>query len=212
MGLNSNQQADLKELGWCRFSLSETGSSVEELCASLGFIIYITEVKPKHNAKGLVTSLKPLAFHTDHSRADFVAWYCHSQSETGGETILTDAVCAFDKLTDSDKSALKKVLLYEHKIFPDDPEQTPFVDLSKGIPEIYFSYWFAEDIVDPATKNALQSFKSYLEASPKVRFRMIPGDFLIVNNKRMLHSRTQISDSERHLTRYWIEKPKANLK
>lgn len=69
-----------------------------EAITSLGTIIQRTEVRVRPESKAMVTSHRSLDLHTDHHAARYIAWYCHRQSDEGGESLLLDARAAFDRL------------------------------------------------------------------------------------------------------------------
>src|SRR5947207_15851766 len=68
-----------------------TAEEKRQILRGLGTTIYVTDVTVKPGGKALVTSDRALDYHTDHHRADLIAWYCLEQTDDGGETILIDA-------------------------------------------------------------------------------------------------------------------------
>ncbi len=197
----------LKEAG---FYVEEAVSAaqVEEMLAGLGRVIHTTDVIANPESKRLVNSTGKLDFHTDHHRADFIAWQCIEQCDEGGETILLDAEEAFSRLTESEREVLYRIRLTEHAVFPDDPREHALLTVKNGKRRFYYSFWLAENVCDPAELAALEAFRAAISALEARKLRLRPGDLLICDNGRMLHGRTAIhGDGRRHLKRYWIAAP-----
>lgn len=174
-----------------------------ESIRELGTIIQRTEVRVRPESKAMVTSPRSLDLHTDHHAARYIAWYCHRQSESGGESLLADAQAAFDQLTQAHRDRLFTLHLHEHKVFPDDPGSWPFVMYDQGRIRFYYSFWLANpgDRDDPA----LLAFREALAALPPLEMKLRPGDALIIDNHRMLHGRKAIgAEGDRYLERFWI--------
>jgi alpha-ketoglutarate-dependent taurine dioxygenase len=175
-----------------------------ESIRELGTIIQRTEVRVRPESKAMVTSPRSLDLHTDHHAARYIAWYCHRQSEAGGESLLADAQAAFDRLTQAHRDRLFNLHLHEHKVFPDDPGSWPFVMYDQGRLRFYYSFWLANpgDRDDPA----LLAFREALAALPPLELKLRPGDALIIDNHRMLHGRKAIgAQGDRYLERFWIK-------
>ncbi|MCB9179433.1 MAG: TauD/TfdA family dioxygenase [Flavobacteriales bacterium] len=171
---------------------------------SLGTTILRTEVRVRPESKAMVTSPRSLDLHTDHHAARYIAWYCHRQSEQGGESLLLDARTAFDQLAPEHRDRLFTLELHEHKVFPEDPGSWPFVMYDQGKLRFYFSFWLTNpsDRDDPA----FQAFQQALADTPRIELKLRPGDALIIDNHRMLHGRKAIgADGDRYLERFWIK-------
>lgn len=179
-------------------------AQLQELLHLLGDVIYTTDVIVKPESKGMVTSAKGLDFHTDHHKAKYVVWYCYRQTSAGGDSILMDADAIFQKLSDQHKDDLKRIELFEHKIFPDDHESYPFVAIDeKGERRFYYSFWLvkAEDKANPA----MLAFQQLLRQTEPVRLNLKEGDILVVDNHRIFHGRTPIDGTkDRYLKRFWL--------
>lgn len=171
---------------------------------ALGTIIQRTEVRVRPESKAMVTSPRSLDLHTDHHAARYIAWYCHRQSDAGGESLLADAQAAFDRLPQAHRDRLFTLHLHEHKVFPDDPGSWPFVLYDGGRLRFYYSFWLANpgDRDDPA----LLAFREALAALPPLELKLSPGDALFIDNHRMLHGRKAIgAEGDRYLERFWIK-------
>ncbi len=196
-------QNDLLTKGWiCLKDKAET--EVLEFLNGLGNIFYTTDVFVNPESKSLVTSVKGLDFHTDHHKANYIAWYCIRQTDLGGESLLVNAELAFNELTLEQQLELYKIHLFEHKVFPEDTESYPLVSNNlNSKKEFYYSFWLVNksDINNPA----LKAFQKALEKVKKEIFKLEPRDLLIIDNHRILHGRTPIEgNKDRLLKRYWL--------
>ena len=183
------------------------GSGQKELhfiLEKLGHIIYTTDVKVDLSSRSLVTSAKALDYHTDHPRADYIAWLCIEQSRYGGETILADAEVAYRRLTQQEREVLAGIFLFEHKVFSGDKDSHPLVTIRDGNINFYYSYWLVEKSLSLEKKSALDKFKTYVSESKVAEIKLQRDDVLIVNNRKILHGRRSIGDKKRFLKRYWI--------
>lgn len=177
----------------------------EEIVQDLGVIIQTTDVRANKESKALVTSDKALDLHTDHHKADFIAWYCVEQSEIGGESIILDGLEIYNKLNEKEKQALKDVQLMEHKVFHNDKEKQPLIEIVNGQPKIYYSFWLVEEPKLNSQKAALNKFQYLIKENNPIIFKLKPNQALIIDNRRVLHGRSAIKSGERLLKRYWIK-------
>jgi len=196
-------RATLKERGWFHMQ-SATEDLFLSLTASLGSVVYETDVSVRKESRGLVTSDKALDFHTDHSLVDFVAWLCITPDARGGDTILADARDAFALLDDEDKKTLESVMLKEHAVFENDPGAAPLVSRANGELKFYYSFWLADKRMPPDCRRAFDAFRCAVSRVPFQRFKLRRNDVLVVDNSRILHGRMPIKDPSRRLKRLWI--------
>lgn len=203
MDLLTDLRTTLAEQGYL-VQPSLSYSDFREAITTLGTIIQRTEVRVRHESKAMVTSPRSLDLHTDHHAARFIAWYCHRQSEQGGESLVADARAAFSRLQQEHRDRLFTLHLHEHKVFLDDPGSWPFVLYDGGRLRFYYSFWLA----NPGDRDdiALSAFREALAALPPTELKLRPGDALIIDNHRMLHGRKAIgTEGDRYLERFWIE-------
>lgn len=175
-----------------------------EAITTLGATIQRTEVRVRPESKAMVTSQRSLDLHTDHHAARYIAWYCHRQSDEGGESLLLDARAAFDQLVPQHRDSLFNLQLHEHKVFADDPGSWPFVMYEQGRLRFYYSFW----LTNPSDRDepAYKAFREALAAKPPTVLKLRPGDALIIDNHRMLHGRRAIGGmGDRYLERFWIK-------
>jgi len=176
-----------------------------EIALKLGTIIQETDVVINMNSKAMVTSNKALDFHTDHHKAKYIGWYCLNQTDSGGETILTDALKIFNLMPKKQQDDLMNVYLHEHKIFEDDESSYPLVKISNDKPIFYYSFWLVKDNLKESERIALKKFQDLIKEQQSEKFKLEVHDALFIDNTRILHGRTAIEGSvDRHLKRIWI--------
>lgn len=193
----------LQKRGWFHMR-SATEDLFLSLTASLGSVVYETDVSVRKESRGLVTSDKALDFHTDHSLVDYVAWLCIKSDNCGGDTILADARDAFALLNDSDKKTLESVMLKEHAVFENDPGTAPLVSNVDGRLKFYYSFWLVDKHMPPDCRRAFDAFRRAVDCASFHQLKLRCNDILIVDNHRILHGRRAIKDPSRRLRRLWI--------
>jgi hypothetical protein len=80
---------ELKEKGYIHLT-NQSEADLENILAKLCEVINTTDVVVKPESRGMVTTELGLDFHTDHHKAKFILWYCHKQTDLGGDSILID--------------------------------------------------------------------------------------------------------------------------
>jgi alpha-ketoglutarate-dependent taurine dioxygenase len=201
--------SDLKQLhwnittkGWIHLT-HQSEQELKDVLSSLGEVIFTTDVVIKPESKSLVTSAHGLHLHTDHPKAEYIAWHCIKQSDEGGDTILLDVEKLYNQLNEEEQRFLQSIDLYEHKVFAGDKDFYPMVSIEEGKPKFYFSFWLVRE--GDKENPALKHFQKLISQSEPIRINLKPGDMLIVDNRRVLHGRTPIAGTQdRHLQRYWI--------
>lgn len=193
----------LEQDGWVH--LPDTSvAALDEVIASLGASVLHTTDVVVREGRALVTSDRALDFHTDHHRAELIAWRCLVQTSEGGITRLADAEAAFAKLSQAERRRLERLQLFEHSVFPGDTKTHPVVEYREGRPRFYCSFWF-EAPPSAEDEAALAAFREAIARHTVANIRLVPGDVLIVDNRRILHARTAITGSrDRHLVRQWL--------
>ncbi len=188
---------------WCM--AKATPEEMRRILLGLGTTIYVTDVTVKPGSKALVTSDRALDYHTDHHRADLIAWYCLEQTDDGGETILIDAYELLRKLSTEQLHHLRSLRLFEHKVFDGDAELFPLLSDRFRREKVYYSFWMNRGDLTREQREAFLAFKSLTETAQPICYRLEPGDLLVIDNGRMLHGRTAIGGNRRRfLKRYWI--------
>lgn len=167
-----------------------------------------------------------LDYHTDS--ADIVGLSCYNQATSGGESMVTSSLAAYDHFAAEDPRAVKYLHAPVH--FSRQGEQAagqpasyphPVFDTRNGL---RFSRWNRNRVVagqalegvpriDTEHFAALERFDRLL-ANPGLQFKMYlqPGDLQILNSHVNLHARTDFVDHEepalrRLLFRMWLATP-----
>lgn len=196
---------ELRERGYAL--LEKAGKpALDGAFARLGEVIHVTDVRNSPGARSLVASADGLDFHTDHPKADYIAWLCLEQSDSGGESILADAENAFARLSAEEQHALAEIRLLGHKVFSGDEGKCPLISVSDGRRRFYYSFWLAADDLPSAQKRALEQFRLAVSESQVAEVKLRKDDVLVVDNARIFHGRRAFEGRKRHLRRYWIRR------
>lgn len=201
---------ELKQNGYIHLTnVSEL--ELEKILNELGEVIHTTDVVIKPESKGMVTTALELDFHTDHHKAKYILWYCHKQTDLGGDSIFIDAEKIFSQLTKTEQEKLKQIQLFEHKIFPGDKDSNPFVEIDENGNRIfYYSFWLVKD--EDKKSPAFLKFQNLIKETEPNKIKLKEKDILIVDNHRIFHGRTAIKGSkDRFLKRYWLTETNNNL-
>lgn len=180
----------------------------EEISKSLGDIIHITDVKVNESTPALVTSARGLDFHTDHSKADIIAWYCLKQSSEGGESVLVDSKKVLGAFSEDEIKLLSQIQLREHKMFEGDKDSYPLLTKNKDGYKCYYSFWLVNKNLQEPFCGILKKFQEAIKMAEAKRILLKPKDVLLIDNGRIFHGRTEIKgDKDRFLKRFWISNP-----
>jgi len=198
---------ELKERGFVHLT-DQTEAQLQIIVDSLGETIMTTDVIVKAESKGLVTTSNGIDFHTDHHKAKYVVWYCYKQTDRGGESLILDAEKIYLALPLEIQEKLKSVNLFEHKIFSDDKDSYPFVDVdNSNTRQFHCSLVNDTDKENPA----YIFFRKVMSRTIPVKIKLAERDILIIDNYRMFHGRTPIiGTKDRYLKRYWIKSKTIN--
>ena len=181
---------------------------LREILNAIGEIIQITDVKVNPESRALVTSSRGLDFHTDHHKADIIAWHCIKQSSEGGESIFVDGEKVIKQFTTNEKKILSEIQLREHKIFSDDRDSQPLLQKIGNKYRFYYSFWLVNKDLRGNQKEVLEKFKSSVAEEIPYKISLQPKDVLLIDNGRILHGRADIrGDKDRFLKRFWISNP-----
>jgi hypothetical protein len=109
-------------------------------------------------------------------------------------------------LTEEEQEELRKVRLFEHKVFEDDEDTYPFVKEKNGEREFYYSFWLAKENISERQKEIIRKYQKLTNETEYIKVKINPTDILIIDNHRILHGRTAIEGSKnRFLKRFWIK-------
>ncbi len=201
----SVEQSRIKdELSFRGFALLRDLSedSAVDSVNGLGDVLLRTDICPKANARGDVSTDLPMDLHTDHPRARWIAWHCIRQSSEGGESLLVDSVPLIARLTNHERDTLRNTQARTHLVFPADrPTHSVLSPVKEGADRIYFAPW----LISAEASQPLRRLGSLIANAERISIRLKQGDLLVIDNTRMLHGRKAIrGDRDRLLRRYWI--------
>lgn len=174
-------------------------------------------------------SNKELAFHTDKGRPPglprVLGLFCLRSAAQGGESLIVSGHSVHNRLLEQHPKLLEQ--LYQDFHFGRGAETYPDGALTDVGPVFkrhntrlsvrYNRHWIErghEAVGEPLSANAwaaLNAFDEILADQEMVlRFLMLPGDLLLLNNRVVLHGRTAFIDYEepqarRCLVRLWLD-------
>ena len=187
-----------------------TPEEVGRVIGGLGRTIFVADVKVMPDSKADTRPDRAVRFHTDHHRADLIAWHYVEQTDEGGETVLLDGHELLRRLRPNTLERLRGLRLFEPKVFERESERFPFLSHRHGREKIYYPFWMTKEI-EAKQREALLAFKRLTEQEKCMHCLLQPGDLLVIDNGRMLHGRTAISGMRRRFVRrYWIEERHRN--
>jgi len=185
----------------------DNGVDPQAFASSLGSIVDVTEVQVRQDGKTYLSGSSAIPLHTDHPTISKILWYCHSQDELDGASILSDGWSAYSLLCRQHRLELRGLQLRCPRLTGLTPASLhPFVD--EEAEKVFFAPWLLPNDISSFAKNALAAFISNLrnKAAGYTECRLAPGEALLIDNSRILHGRRSIdARSPRHLTRYWVQ-------
>ncbi len=179
--------------------------SADSISSLVGKVILKTVIQPNEKSQRLLAGSEYIAPHTDHIAANFILWQCNSQAAIGGDSILIDGYRILNNAGKDTLDYLSAVQVNSHKIFYFDKPSYPL--FSKDSQVIYYAPFLCERPAGSKYLQALVWFENQLSVADKIEIKLSEGDWLLIDNHRMLHGRNSFpADSGRMLTRYWIAK------
>ena len=189
---------------------------------------YIFEVKnegydPNHPKFRGPSSNRQLTFHTD--RCDIILFHCIRQASSGGINQFVHAETLYQVLKEEDPDALKTLegnFSYKrHNADPAHPFTTyelPVFDSCAGEKAVtLMTYLIEKADNDPDLPSITKEQRHALDKLQEIckrpenqlEMKLQPGDFLFLNNVKMLHSRTAFKDNKeaRLYYRIWLSVP-----
>jgi len=198
-------QTDLQNKGYVHVTHPES-KNFEEIIHSLGEIIQQTEIKENPNSTRLLASHHEMGFHTDHFAANYIAWFCNSQSAQGGESLILDTKKILSHFTESSMLLLNETTVKTHQVFYKDKLVLPLLSTHGLKNKIYYAKWLVNHTTSIKHQKALAKFEELIKSLEPIKILLSEGDLLIIDNHRMLHGRSAFPEkSNRWLTRYWIK-------
>lgn len=199
-------QAELRVKGFKLIKHPDT-KNIQEILSTLGEIILQTEIKENPESTRLLASNNAMGFHTDHPAANYIAWFCNSQSAIGGESILLDTRKLLDQLSNTSQQLLSEITLKTHQVFHDDKISHPLLTILENEAQVYYASWLVNQPFFKEHQNILHRFEELIASATPTKLLLSEGDVLIIDNHKMLHGRQGFTkNSNRWLTRFWIKK------
>jgi gamma-butyrobetaine hydroxylase len=174
------------------------------------------EVRAQENASNLAYTPLPLSVHTDNPYRDpcpsLQLLHCLVQADQGGLTVLSDGFYAANKLRQEAPSTF--ALLSEQQVAFHYESDDAVLDNSDPIISLASDGSFKKIRINNRSISPLHipfeqmlpfydglfEFRSILESEEnQFRFRLQPGDLLLLDNERVLHGRAGKSTGTRHL-------------
>jgi hypothetical protein len=198
-------EAEIYEKGYSFIKLP-TSINFEEIIASLGDVIQKTEIRENPKSTRLLASNQGMNFHTDHHAAKYIAWFCNSQSSTGGSSLLLDTRCILQNFSENSLDLLQEISVKTHQVFYNDKLSLPLLSINDNCKTIYYAQWLVNNPACIKHQKALLKFEDEIKSIEPIKVLLSEGEMLIIDNHRMLHGREAFpSKSNRWLTRYWIK-------
>jgi hypothetical protein len=182
------------------FSVGLTEKLIKE---QLGENLFTTLIKENPQSTRLLASNADVDLHTDHIKAKYIAWQCNSQAANGGESLLLDSKDILRNTSSQLLSALESITVKCHRLFYGDRSHYPLFDQRTQI--LYYASFLCEKPISPWAQDAYSWFQIQVKNAGKTELKLSEGDWLIIDNHRMLHGRKGFqTKSNRLLTRYWL--------
>ncbi len=207
---NSAIEAEIAEKGFAHISSPES-KNAEEIISSLGQVLLQTEIKENPKSTRLLSSNQRMSFHTDHIEAKYIAWFCNSQSSIGGQSLLIDTKKILEHFSENSLPLLQEVSVKTHQVFYGDKLSLPLLSIRDDASVVYYAQWLLNTPGCIKHQKALQKFEEEVKSATPIKLLLSEGDLLIIDNHRMLHGREAFpADSNRWLTRYWLQSSNIN--
>ena len=177
--------------------------------------------------KGFADNLE-LVYHTENARQsdppDIIGLLCLRSAAQGGESLLVSGHTIHNRVRQTDPGSLSRLRRPFRFGDPADPEggdstSSPvFEESERSLDVRYNKYWITKGqaaIGEPLTEDAeaaeaIAAVERALATTEIVlRFTMAPGEVLLLNNRIVLHGRTEFVDHpevdrRRCLARLWV--------
>lgn len=176
----------------------------------LGEIVNDTLVRVVVGKRTYLAQPDPIPFHTDHPKADIIAWRCESQDGIDGASRLIDGYHVLQQLAAAERAILKTLELPAMVRLGDPATPTPILAGESSNPRVFYAPWLEPISRPPDSHKALLAFRLALdrEEGSARSIRLRPGQVLLVDNHRVLHGRRSLlPNSTRKLRRLWIQLP-----
>ncbi len=194
-------RAGLQRDGLAVFSVGR--EAVPEVLSGIGEIVEQTQVRQMKGATTYLCGHDAVPLHTDHPEARIVAWWCESQADRDGASVLADGHVVLS-LMGEQAEALQQV---EQDVPPQLPRQVLRTAPVWSGKRLYYAPWYRVLQATDTGRRALRTFRGLLAmGAGHKRIRLQPGDLLVVENARWLHGRDKLEkQNDRLLRRFWLQ-------
>jgi len=195
------------------------------LCSQLGSIISTASVEVNASAiaqeqgsradnpklqRPTIYSNSSIGYHTDSPEQDIIAWRCVRQDVNDGKLYLLDTANILKHFSVTELQEMKAIKLRWAKRVDSIEQLNETALLSEsdsGSFQVYYTPWFLRTKYSPIEQAHIEKFQAWIATTEAdVAIRLLPGEVLFVDNRRMLHAREAIApDSKRQITRIGIK-------
>jgi hypothetical protein len=180
-----------------------------ELAAQLGDLVGEETIAVRPGAHAYVAKPGRVPLHTDHPQVNIIGWLCEEQDDTDGASLVLDTRPLVTSLPDEERELLRQVELICPPLVGGPPtERWPVLQKTRSDDAVFCSPWLRSAKPLKEHEDALERFRLCLSDEAKralVEIRLMRGDALFVDNRRVLHGRGAIAEtSRRRLYRVWI--------
>jgi hypothetical protein len=193
----------LAERGWCWIRTTEGEAASPNALNVFGRVRDEALVRLDPEVRSYVCAPDPVPPHTDHPSVDIIAWSCDEQDSDDGANLLLDSRAILKGLSSVARRDLTRTLLPSPPLEPGPVGLWPVLASDGGV---FFAPWI--EPIAMAVEDGFKQFRTAVGESWKdaVEVRLLPGDALLIDNRRILHGRRALHPhSRRRLRRWWIE-------
>ncbi|MDT8447250.1 MAG: hypothetical protein RRB13_10210 [bacterium] len=206
---------DLQTRGWYLHTGHESEIALRQSFGFLGDVLLQSHIKILHGFSSPPTPNTPfgMRLHTDAPCADYVLWHCLCEGEVGEFIQLCHVNHVINLLSSQEKKALSR--LYADQVSMEAKHQ--LISSYFDFPVLYgsnlecmnFAHWLSygtqENVQHAAIKKLRTAVEDTILSSAVESIFLRKGQVLVVDNKRLLHGRTVLSEhSRRFHMRYWF--------
>lgn len=197
----------VRAAGWHR-SGPISDADYRRLVSELGEPWCETAVELRPDVRSHLCKPEPIPFHTDHPRADLMAWRCEAQDAADGTQHLLDGLAALAACGRGVRDALASVHAEVRVRGDSPPERYSLVRQGTHGDRLFFAPWLAPLEQDDYSRSAYAALRGEIERRSLTHVeavRLSEGEVLVIDNGPMLHGRAAIAPSStRRLRRLWI--------
>lgn len=171
----------------------------------LGKVLYTTEVKLTPGKSNVVYNYDAIPFHSDYPKADLVVWLCldSNKLECANELLDISMIESMNNYVIKSLSTIK--IYFKCKITKKIYSIPLVIKYRYGIGTTY-NPWGIQVKLSDEQSSSYKEFMKIISSAPVNSIYLEERDLLIIDNRRILHGRKEISTSStRHLKRSFIQ-------